>query len=72
MKLLFQWPFIRTFGLQEPASVLFSLLNFYAHVKMYNSFRKNVHPSAPMFYVWTYFMTVRQIKFNDTTYFPSD
>ncbi|XP_033230756.1 post-GPI attachment to proteins factor 3-like isoform X1 [Belonocnema kinseyi] len=53
-----KWPFIRAFGLQEPASVLFSLLNFYAHVRMYNTFRKNVHPSNPMFYVWTYFMIV--------------
>lgn len=28
-----KWPFVRLFGIQEPASVLFSLLNAYAHVR---------------------------------------
>ncbi|KAJ3091817.1 Post-GPI attachment to proteins factor 3 [Quaeritorhiza haematococci] len=28
-----KWPFIRLWGLQEPASVLFSILNFWAHYK---------------------------------------
>lgn len=26
-----KWPFLRLLGMQEPASVLFSLLNFFAH-----------------------------------------
>ncbi|KAH9260763.1 hypothetical protein BASA81_001230 [Batrachochytrium salamandrivorans] len=28
-----KWPFIRLFGIQEPVSVFFSLLNAYAHVR---------------------------------------
>lgn len=36
-----KWPFVRVFGIQEPASVLFSLGNMYAHYKGYSSLKKN-------------------------------
>ncbi|XP_020290926.1 post-GPI attachment to proteins factor 3 [Pseudomyrmex gracilis] len=50
-----KWPFIRLFGCQEPASVLFSLLNFYAHWKMFREFKNNVDSAWPMFHAWRYF-----------------
>ncbi|XP_015182204.1 PREDICTED: post-GPI attachment to proteins factor 3 [Polistes dominula] len=53
-----KWPFIRIFGFQEPASVLFSILNFYAHWVSYWKFKKKVNSKYPMFYVWTYFSLI--------------
>ncbi|CAB0044687.1 unnamed protein product [Trichogramma brassicae] len=53
-----KWPFIRILGLQEPASVLFSLLNFYAHATYYWKLKKKVTSSAPMFFVWTWFTAI--------------
>ncbi|XP_012275338.1 post-GPI attachment to proteins factor 3 isoform X2 [Orussus abietinus] len=53
-----KWPFIRMFGLQEPASVLFSVLNFFVSWKMYGEFRKEVQFDTPMYLVWSYFSLV--------------
>lgn len=53
-----KWPFIRLFGFQEPASVLFSIFNFYAHWTMYWKFKRKVNKTCPMYYVWTYFSIV--------------
>ncbi|XP_012262614.1 post-GPI attachment to proteins factor 3 [Athalia rosae] len=53
-----KWPFVRMLGLQEPASVFFSVLNFLAHFMMYKRFRKEVRPSNPMYSAWTYFSVV--------------
>ncbi|XP_012219676.1 post-GPI attachment to proteins factor 3 [Linepithema humile] len=53
-----KWPFIRLFGCQEPASVLFSILNFCAHWKMFQKFRRKVDPTSPMFYPWAYFSII--------------
>lgn len=53
-----KWPFIRLFGCQEPASVLFSVLNFYAHWTMRQRFRKYIDHINPMFYVWSYFSII--------------
>ncbi|XP_078050843.1 per1-like protein PGAP3 [Augochlora pura] len=53
-----KWPFIRFVGCQEPASVIFSIMNLYAHVTMYWKFKKKSRVSDPMFYVWTYFSMV--------------
>ncbi|XP_068897024.1 post-GPI attachment to proteins factor 3 [Tenebrio molitor] len=50
-----KWPFIRFFGIQEPASAFFSLLNFYAHVKMIKRFRKEVPSDSPLYWLWHYF-----------------
>ncbi|XP_058799125.1 post-GPI attachment to proteins factor 3 [Phymastichus coffea] len=53
-----KWPFIRIFGIQEPASVLFSILNFYAHATYYLQFRRDVSSISPMFFVWTWFSVI--------------
>lgn len=44
-----QWPFVRLFGLQEPASVLFSILNLFSHVIMIYKFRSKVTASCPLY-----------------------
>lgn len=59
---LLQWPFIRIFGLQEPASVLFSFLNFFAHYTMYQKFRKTVRFPSPMTSIWTFFALVNKFS----------
>ena len=43
-----KWPFWRVFGMQEPASVLFSLANLWAHVKGVKLVRRKVPTSHPM------------------------
>ncbi|OLY79074.1 Protein PER1-like protein [Smittium mucronatum] len=59
-----KWPFIRLMGIQEPASVLFSLLNGYAHFINWKNIERNVHPLNPsrlwlkayvIIGVWTWF-----------------
>ncbi|KAH0951887.1 hypothetical protein HN011_001525 [Eciton burchellii] len=50
-----KWPFIRLFGCQEPASVLFSIVNFYVHWTMQSKFKRRVNHTNPMFYAWAYF-----------------
>ncbi|XP_017886703.1 post-GPI attachment to proteins factor 3 isoform X1 [Ceratina calcarata] len=53
-----KWPFIRVLGCQEPASVIFSLLNFYAHATMYWKFKRKCKSTYPMYYVWSYFSLI--------------
>ncbi|XP_076296301.1 per1-like protein PGAP3 [Lasioglossum baleicum] len=53
-----KWPFIRFLGCQEPASVVFSILNLHGHVSMYWKFKRKARASDPMFYIWTYFSVV--------------
>ncbi|XP_043273068.1 post-GPI attachment to proteins factor 3 isoform X2 [Venturia canescens] len=53
-----KWPFARIYGFQEPASVIFSIFNFWAHVLMYIRFRKETRPGSPMALLWTYFTVV--------------
>ncbi|KDR20100.1 Post-GPI attachment to proteins factor 3, partial [Zootermopsis nevadensis] len=48
----FQWPFIRILGIQEPASVIFSILNFIAHYMMLRKFRREVRKTSPMYWLW--------------------
>ncbi|KAI5857116.1 Per1-like protein, partial [Tricharina praecox] len=43
-----KWPFQRLLGLQEPFSVLFSLLNGYAHLRGLCQLRRELPPSHPM------------------------
>jgi hypothetical protein len=57
-----KWPFIRFFGIQEPASAFFSLLNFYAHVKMIKRFRKEVPSDSPLYWLWHYFCFVSKLE----------
>lgn len=53
-----KWPFVRLLGMQEPASVVFSFLNFGATWWGIQTFRKNVQPDSPMFHVWNAFSVV--------------
>jgi hypothetical protein len=50
-----KWPFIRMFGLQEPASVLFSVANFLTHNLMRRKFRREVRSDSPLYYLWQVF-----------------
>jgi len=47
-----RWPFVRILGMQEPASVIFSVMNLVANVYMINWFVKVVPSSAPMYGIW--------------------
>ena len=51
-KVMFQWPFVRFFGIQEPASAFFSVLNFYAHSAMITKFRREVPSDSPLYWLW--------------------
>ncbi|XP_035689763.1 post-GPI attachment to proteins factor 3-like [Branchiostoma floridae] len=46
-----KWPFVRVLGAQEPASVVFSVLNGLAHLVMIGVFRSRVPKNAPLY--WT-------------------
>lgn len=51
-----KWPFWRLMGMQEPASVLFSLLNLWAHRRGYELVRRRVpdgHPAKGMLFAWS-------------------
>ncbi|KAL1399798.1 hypothetical protein pipiens_007947 [Culex pipiens pipiens] len=50
-----KWPFVRLAGLQEPASVLFSMANFGTHYHMLKRFRREVRPDSPMYTLWQVF-----------------
>lgn len=50
-----KWPFVRMFGLQEPASVVFSMTNFGTHYAMLKKFRREVRPDSPMYTLWHVF-----------------
>ncbi|KAJ6546817.1 Per1-like protein [Mycena capillaripes] len=52
-----KWPFWRLAGMQEPASVAFSLLNFWAHVRGLARVRREVADSHPMkayYIIWSF------------------
>ena len=52
-----KWPFWRFAGMQEPASVVFSVVNLLMHVLGLDWLRRGVHPAHPMkpFYLtWAY------------------
>ena len=51
-----KWPFWRFMGMQEPASVLFSLLNLWAHRRGYKLVKRrvpDVHPMRGMLLTWS-------------------
>ncbi|EDS40146.1 conserved hypothetical protein [Culex quinquefasciatus] len=50
-----KWPFVRLAGLQEPASVVFSMTNFGTHYHMLKRFRREVRPDSPMYTLWQVF-----------------
>jgi hypothetical protein len=43
-----KWPFWRLWGMQEPASVLFSALNFWAHWREGKNLRRRISKEHPM------------------------
>ncbi len=49
-----KWPFKRLYGVQEPASVLFSILNGLVHYNGLQAIRRNVPSTYPMkrYYIW--------------------
>lgn len=47
-----KWPFQRLWGIQEPASVFFSLINCIVNIIMIYKFASNVPHKAPMFCVY--------------------
>ncbi|KAL1667480.1 Per1-like-domain-containing protein, partial [Schizophyllum commune] len=52
-----KWPFWRFLGMQEPASVLFSLLNLWAHVRGSRALQRRVprgHPMKPYYTTWSW------------------
>lgn len=52
-----KWAFWRFFGIQEPASALFSLLNLRAHVKGWSLLKRRVpqtHPMRPYYIAWSF------------------
>ncbi|XP_053373559.1 post-GPI attachment to proteins factor 3-like [Mercenaria mercenaria] len=46
-----KWPFVRLYGIQEPASMIFSVFNGLAHLCIFY-YRKLIPSSTPMYYVW--------------------
>ena len=51
-----KWPFWRLWGMQEPASVSFSLLNFWAHAKGYSKVKHalpKTHPIRKYLLCWS-------------------
>ncbi|PPQ82382.1 hypothetical protein CVT25_008343 [Psilocybe cyanescens] len=51
-----KWPFWRVIGIQEPASVLFSLLNLWAHARGGSAIRSKLpkyHPMRPYYLMWS-------------------
>ncbi|KAJ7700820.1 Per1-like protein [Mycena rosella] len=52
-----KWPFWRLLGMQEPASVAFSLLNFWAHVRGLAKVRREIpdaHPMKRYYILWAF------------------
>jgi len=53
-----KWPFLRLLGMQEPASVIFSCLNFAMHLRMLRKFRREVRPDSPCYMLTHIFAVV--------------
>lgn len=50
-----KWPFIRIFGMQEPASVIFSILNLLGHFIGLRKFRSEISSGTPYYVMWHIF-----------------
>lgn len=53
-----KWPFIRFMGIQEPASVFFSALNFFVHFNGLKRFRNDVRQDSPFYVLWHTFAII--------------
>ncbi|KAL0947663.1 hypothetical protein HGRIS_013751 [Hohenbuehelia grisea] len=52
-----KWPFWRLAGMQEPASVAFSMLNLWAHARGFSKVRRridNSHPMKSYYIMWSF------------------
>lgn len=48
--------------MQEPASMLFSLLNLLMHLRLLQRFRSAVRPGAPLRWLWLFYGAVRHCQ----------
>jgi len=53
-----KWPFVRILGMQEPASVLFSLANLVAHVVCLKRFLGGTSPNTRLRFMWVVYSLV--------------
>ncbi|XP_027839791.1 post-GPI attachment to proteins factor 3 [Aphis gossypii] len=53
-----KWPFKRLLGLQEPASVAFSLLNLFTNLIMFNRFKEQIRFTLPSCNIWSLYTLV--------------
>jgi len=53
-----KWPFLRLWGVQEPASALFSLFNLVVHAVMINKFIRKTDTASPTYWVWISYAAV--------------
>jgi len=53
-----KWPFARFYGVQEPASALFSLFNLSVHAAMIVRFVRRAETAAPTYKVWICYAAV--------------
>lgn len=53
-----KWPFVRFFGIQEPASVIFSLANMFIHYYMFKKFKSYIRRGTPLYWVWHLYTAV--------------
>ncbi|XP_067631616.1 post-GPI attachment to proteins factor 3 isoform X1 [Eurosta solidaginis] len=53
-----KWPFVRFLGMQEPASVIFSISNLIVHIRQLRHFRKEVRSDSPCYMLWHIFSFV--------------
>nr|SVE92417.1 EOG090X0702 [Megafenestra aurita] len=73
-----KWPFLRIFGVQEPAAAIFSILNLACHVAMIRRFNKEVNSKAPFYWLtnifcfvcchawfWSTLFHVRDVRFTE-------
>ncbi|KAM3961813.1 per1-like protein PGAP3 [Aphomia sociella] len=67
-----KWPFVRLFGVQEPASAFASLLNLAAHIYMHNKITKQFPvKNMPLVLFWHVFATVCMNAWTWSTIFHS-
>jgi len=68
-----KWPFLRVLGVQEPASVLFSLMNLLSNAYMLRWLLRQVPRTAPMYKVWVlYSLTCIHAWFWSTVFHTRD
>ena len=47
-----KWPFIRFFGIQEPASAIFSIFNLVPHILMFRKMKRLIPRDTKTYWVW--------------------